>query len=40
MQNLEALAIFIRIAEMGSFTNAAMSLGIQKGRASNVVREL
>ncbi|MGK5049950.1 LysR family transcriptional regulator [Janthinobacterium sp. RB2P8] len=40
MQNLEALAIFVRIAEMGSFTRAAESLGIQKGRASNVVREL
>lgn len=40
MQNLEALAIFVRIAEMGSFTRAADSLGIQKGRASNVVREL
>lgn len=40
MQNLEALAIFVRIAEMGSFTHAAASLGIQKGRASNVVREL
>lgn len=40
MQNLEALAIFVRIAEMGSFTHAADSLGIQKGRASNVVRQL
>ena len=40
MQNLESLAIFVRIAEMGSFTHAAASLGIQKGRASNVVREL
>lgn len=40
MRNLEALAIFVRIAEMGSFTHAAESLGIQKGRASNVVREL
>lgn len=40
MHNLEALAIFVRIAEMGSFTHAAESLGIQKGRASNVVREL
>lgn len=40
MHNLEALAIFVRIAEMGSFTHAAHSLGIQKGRASNVVREL
>lgn len=40
MQNLEALTIFVRIAEMGSFTHAAALLGIQKGRASNVVREL
>lgn len=40
MQNLEQLAIFARVAEMGSFTHAAESLGIQKGRASNVVREL
>ena len=40
MHNLEPLAIFVRIAEMGSFTHAAESLGIQKGRASNVVRQL
>ena len=40
MQNLEAVAIFVRIAEMGSFTHAAESLGIQKGRASNVVRQI
>jgi DNA-binding transcriptional LysR family regulator len=40
MRNLEALAIFVRIAEMGSFTQAAESLGIQKGRASNVVRQV
>lgn len=40
MQNLQALAIFVRIAERGSFTHAAESLGIQKGRASNVVRAL
>lgn len=40
MQNLEALAIFVRIADMGSFTHAAESLGIQKGRASNVVRQM
>jgi len=40
MHNLETLAIFIRIAEMGSFTHAAESLGIQKGRASNVVRQM
>lgn len=40
MKNLEALAIFVRVADMSSFTHAAHSLGIQKGRASNVVREL
>jgi DNA-binding transcriptional LysR family regulator len=40
IQNLEALAIFVRIAEMRSFTQAAESLGIQKGRASNVVRDM
>lgn len=40
MHNLENLAIFVRISEMGSFTHAAESLGIQKGRASNVVRQL
>jgi DNA-binding transcriptional LysR family regulator len=40
MQNLEPLLIFTTVAEMGSFTNAADSLGIQKGRASTVVRKL
>ncbi|NWB89306.1 MULTISPECIES: LysR family transcriptional regulator [Pseudomonas] len=40
MQNLEPLLIFITVAEMGSFTRAADSLGIQKGRASTVVRKL
>ncbi|MDR7048629.1 DNA-binding transcriptional LysR family regulator [Duganella sp. 3397] len=40
MQDLESLAIFLRIAEMASFTHAAESLGIQKGRASNVVRRI
>ena len=34
MQNLEPILIFITVAEMGSFTHAADSLGIQKGRAS------
>ena len=32
--------IFITVAEMGSFTRAADSLGIQKGRASTAVRKL
>ena len=40
MQNLEPVLIFIRVAEMGSFTQAADSLGIQKGRASTAVRRL
>jgi len=40
MQNLEPLLIFVTVAEMGSFTHAADSLGIQKGRASTAVRKL
>lgn len=40
MQDLDSLAIFVRIAEMGSFTHAAEGLGIQKGRASKVVRQI
>ncbi|KVF62549.1 hypothetical protein WJ15_15855 [Burkholderia cepacia] len=40
MQNLDALLIFARVAEMTSFTRAAESLGIQKGRVSMVIREL
>ncbi|MBU6489101.1 MAG: LysR family transcriptional regulator [Burkholderiales bacterium] len=40
MQNLDALLIFARVAEMTSFTRAAESLGIQKGRVSMVIRDL
>lgn len=40
MKNLHALTIFARVAEMQSFTQAAESLGIKKGRVSTVVREL
>ena len=40
MQNLEPILIFITVAEMGSVTHAADSLGIQKGRASTAVRKL
>jgi len=40
MQNLESILIFITVADMGSFTRAADSLGIQKGRASTAVRNL
>jgi DNA-binding transcriptional LysR family regulator len=40
MQNLEPVLIFVTVAEMRSFTHAADSLGIQKGRASMAVRKL
>src|SRR5215475_12698983 len=40
MQNLEPILIFITVAEMGSFSRAADSLGIQKGRVSTAVRKL
>ena len=40
MQNLESIRIFTTVADMGSFTRAAASLGIQKGRASMAVRKL
>lgn len=40
MQNLDILLIFARVAEMSSFTRAAETLGIQKGRVSMVIREL
>jgi len=40
MQNLEPILIFVTVADMGSFTRAADSLGIQKGRASMAVRRL
>ena len=38
--NLEPILIFLTVADMGSFTRAADSLGIQKGRASTAVRKL
>ncbi|WP_313588986.1 LysR substrate-binding domain-containing protein [Pantoea septica] len=40
MKNLEVLLVFARVAEMTSFTRAAESLGMQKGRVSAVIREL
>jgi DNA-binding transcriptional LysR family regulator len=40
MQNLDPIRIFITVADMGSFTHAADSLGIQKGRVSTAVRKL
>jgi DNA-binding transcriptional LysR family regulator len=40
MHSLEHLQIFLRVAEMRSFSRAAESLGTQKGRTSTVVRQL
>jgi DNA-binding transcriptional LysR family regulator len=40
MENLEPILVFVMVPEMGSFTNAADSLGIQKGSASTAVRQL
>lgn len=40
MPDLQVLLIFARVAEMLSFTRAAESLGIQKGRVSTVIRGL
>ena len=40
MHNLEPILIFTTVADRGSFTRAADSLGIQKGRASTAVRKL
>ncbi|EWY36912.1 LysR family transcriptional regulator [Skermanella stibiiresistens SB22] len=40
MHDLDALQIFARVAEMASFTKAAKSLGIHKGRVSTTVRQL
>ena len=40
LQNLEPILIFVTVAEMESFTRAADSLGIHKGRVSMAVRKL
>src|ERR1700733_3863144 len=40
MNKLEAMQIFVRVAEQGSFTRAAESLGLLKATASVAVREL
>ena len=40
MQDLEPLSVFVRVAELHSFTEAAQQLGIQKGRASTLIRRL
>ena len=38
--DLNALAIFIAVAENGGFTAAAERVGLAKGRISTVVRQL
>ena len=40
MNQIEAMQIFIRVAELASFTRAADSLGIPKASASNAVQQL
>lgn len=40
MDRLERLAVFTRVAELGSFTRAADALGIAKGAASLAVQQL
>jgi DNA-binding transcriptional LysR family regulator len=40
MKTLEAMQVFVRVAEQGSFTRAAESLGLLKATASVAVREL
>lgn len=40
MHRVDALAVFLRVAELGSFTAAAESLGLPKATASTAVRDL
>ena len=40
MDWLEQTGIFLRVAELGSFTQAADSLGLPRGRASHAVQQL
>jgi DNA-binding transcriptional LysR family regulator len=40
VDRLERLRVFIRVAELGSFTRAAQELGMQKGAASTAVQQL
>lgn len=40
MPDLFVLFIFVRVAELMSFTRAAETLGIQKGRVSTAIRQL
>jgi DNA-binding transcriptional LysR family regulator len=40
MDRLDQLKLFVRVAELGSFTRAAEALGLQKGAASVAVQQL
>lgn len=40
MNRLEAMQIFVRVAELASFTRAAENLGLPKASASNAVQQL
>ncbi|MDB5974799.1 MAG: LysR family transcriptional regulator [Nevskia sp.] len=40
MNRLDAMQIFVRVAELASFTRAAESLGLPKASASNAVQQL
>ena len=40
MNQLEAMQIFVRVAELGSFTQAADSMGLPKARVSDSVQQL
>lgn len=40
MLDLDAVRVFVRVAELGSFTRASQELGLSKARASTRVREL
>jgi DNA-binding transcriptional LysR family regulator len=40
MSRLESMQIFVRVAELGSFTRAAEAMGLQKASASMAIRRL
>lgn len=40
MDRLQAMRVFVRVAELGSFTRAALGLGLSRARVSEAVAEL
>lgn len=40
MDKIHAMQVFVRVAEMGSFTRAAESLGVPKGSVSRQIQAL